>query len=51
MGGLVTLAFGRISWRGESIEYRGFLFEVVEAERKRVSQVRVRRLPPEEEPS
>ena len=51
VGGLVTMAFGRIPRRGESIEYRGFLFEVVEAERKRVSQVRVRRLPPEEEPS
>jgi len=51
VGGLVTMAFGRIPRRGESIEYRGFLFEVMEAERKRVSQVRVRRLPPEEEPA
>jgi len=49
VGGLVTMAFGRIPRRGESIEYRGALLEVVDAERKRVNQVRVRRLPPEEE--
>jgi magnesium and cobalt transporter len=48
VGGLVTMAFGRVPRRGESIEYRGFLIEVVDAERKRVNQVRLHRLPTEE---
>jgi putative hemolysin len=49
VGGLVTSTFGRIPRAGESLEYRGFRLEVVDAERKRVNRVRFRRLPPETE--
>lgn len=47
VGGLVTAVFGRVPRAKESIEYRGFILEVVDAERKRVNRVRFRRLPPE----
>ena len=47
VGGLVTSAFGHIPRAGESLEYRGFRLDVVDAERKRVNRVRFRRLPPE----
>jgi putative hemolysin len=49
VGGLVASAFGRIPRPGEKMEYRGFVVEVVDAERKRVHRVRFRRLPPESE--
>jgi CBS domain containing-hemolysin-like protein len=47
VGGLVTSIFGRVPRAQESVEYKGFILEVVDAERKRVNRVRVRRLPPE----
>jgi CBS domain containing-hemolysin-like protein len=47
VGGLVTAIFGRVPRARESIEYRGFIVEVVDAERKRVNRVRFRRLPAE----
>jgi CBS domain containing-hemolysin-like protein len=43
VGGLVTTVFGRIPRPGESLDYRGFTLEVVDAERKRVNRVRFRR--------
>jgi CBS domain containing-hemolysin-like protein len=49
VGGLVTAIFGRIPRARESIEHRGFIVEVVDAERKRVNRVRFRRLPAEPE--
>lgn len=49
VGGLVTAAFGHIPKVGETLEYRGFHVEVLDAERKRVNRVRFRRLPPAEE--
>ena len=48
VGGLVTALFGRIPRSGDTIEHRGFGIEVVDAERKRVNVVRVRRKPPAE---
>jgi CBS domain containing-hemolysin-like protein len=48
VGGLVTALFGRIPRTGDSIEHNGFVIEVVDAERKRVNQVRVRRKPAHE---
>jgi magnesium and cobalt transporter len=47
VGGLVTTAFGRVPRPGESLDYRGFTVEVVDAERKRVNRVRFRRKPAE----
>ena len=47
VGGLATAIFGRVPRAKESIEYRGLIVEVVDAERKRVNRVRVRRLPVE----
>ncbi len=49
VGGLVTTVFGRIPRPGERVDYRGFTLEVVDAERKRVNRVRVRRGPVEAE--
>jgi CBS domain containing-hemolysin-like protein len=49
VGGLVGKLFGRIPRAGESLDYRGFTVEVVDAERKRVNRVRFRRLPAEAE--
>lgn len=47
VGGLVTTLFGRIPRAGEQMDYRGFTLEVVDAERKRVNRVRLRRKPAE----
>jgi putative hemolysin len=47
VGGLVTTVFGRIPRAGERVDYRGFILEVVDAERKRVNRVRFRRRPVE----
>jgi CBS domain containing-hemolysin-like protein len=44
VGGLVTAVFGRVPRPGESVEYRGFAVEVMDAERKRVNRVRFRRV-------
>jgi len=44
VGGLVTTVFGRVPRPGESVEYRGFAVEVMDAERKRVNRVRFRRV-------
>ena len=49
VGGLVASAFGRIPRPGEKMDYRGFVIEVVDAERKRVHRVRFRRKPAEDE--
>jgi CBS domain containing-hemolysin-like protein len=43
VGGLVTTVFGRVPRPGESLDYKGFTVEVVDAERKRVNRVRFRR--------
>jgi CBS domain containing-hemolysin-like protein len=48
VGGLVASAFGRIPRPGEKMDYKGFVLEVVDAERKRVHRVRFRRKPPED---
>jgi putative hemolysin len=45
VGGLVTSLFGRIPKPGDTIEHQGFVIEVVDAERKRVNRVRIRRKP------
>ena len=45
VGGLVTTVFGRVPRPGESLDYKGFTVEVVDAERKRVNRVRFRRKP------
>jgi CBS domain containing-hemolysin-like protein len=45
VGGLVTNVFGRIPRVGEQAEFRGFVLEVVDAEKKRVNRVRFRRIP------
>jgi CBS domain containing-hemolysin-like protein len=47
VGGLVATLFGRIPRAGERLDYRGFTLEVVDAERKRVNRVRLRRKPAE----
>jgi putative hemolysin len=44
VGGLVAEVFGRIPRVGERIEHDGFLLEVVAADRRRVTRVRIRRL-------
>jgi putative hemolysin len=43
VGGLVTTVFGRVPQAGESLDYKGFTVEVVDAEHKRVNRVRFRR--------
>ena len=43
VGGLVTSVFGRVPKPGESVDYRGFSVEVMDAEGKRVNRVRFRR--------
>ena len=45
VGGLITSVFGRVPRAGESVDYRGFAVEVMDAERKRVNRVRFRRKP------
>jgi CBS domain containing-hemolysin-like protein len=47
VGGLVTTVFGRVPRPGESLDYKGFTVEVVDAENKRVNRVRFRRKPAE----
>jgi CBS domain containing-hemolysin-like protein len=47
VGGLVAALFGRIPKAGERLDYRGFTLEIVDAERKRVNRVRLRRKPAE----
>jgi putative hemolysin len=47
VGGLVTTVFGRVPRPGESLDYKGFTVEVVDAERKRVNRVRFKRKPAE----
>jgi CBS domain containing-hemolysin-like protein len=47
VGGLATSVFGRIPRIGERVDFRGLSIEVVDAERKRVNRVRLRRLPVE----
>jgi CBS domain containing-hemolysin-like protein len=44
VGGLATAVFGRVPRVGESAEHRGYLIEVVDAERKRVNRLRFRRV-------
>jgi putative hemolysin len=48
VGGLVTSLFGRVPKTGDVIEHQGFVIEVVDAERKRVNRVRMRRKPAQE---
>jgi CBS domain containing-hemolysin-like protein len=43
VGGLATRAFGRVPRIGDRVAYRGFEIEIVDAERKRVKRIRVRR--------
>jgi CBS domain containing-hemolysin-like protein len=45
VGGLVTGAFGRVPRAGDRMDFRGFEIEVLDAERKRVNRVRLRRKP------
>jgi CBS domain containing-hemolysin-like protein len=47
VGGLVASLFGHFPQAGETIDYRGFTVEVVDAEKKRVNRVRFRRKPAE----
>jgi CBS domain containing-hemolysin-like protein len=49
VGGLVAALFGRIPKAGELTEHRGFSIEVIDAERRRVNRVRIRRKPAEAE--
>jgi CBS domain containing-hemolysin-like protein len=49
VGGLVTTVFGRVPRPGESLDYKGFTVEVVDAEHKRVNRVRFKRKPAEAE--
>jgi CBS domain containing-hemolysin-like protein len=44
VGGLVTAVFGHIPRPGETIEHLGLRVEVIDAERKRVNRVRLRRV-------
>ena len=50
VGGLATSVFGRVPEIGATLEYRGFLLEVVDAERQRVNRMRFRRRPEPTEP-
>ncbi len=47
VGGLVATLFGHFPQAGETIDYRGYTVEVVDAESKRVNRVRFRRKPAE----
>jgi CBS domain containing-hemolysin-like protein len=47
VGGLVASLFGHFPQPGETIDFRGFTLEVVDAEKKRVNRVRFRRKPAE----
>jgi CBS domain containing-hemolysin-like protein len=46
VGGLVVATFGRVPAPGESTEIKGILVEVLEADRRRVYRVRVRKADP-----
>ncbi|MGE0454328.1 MAG: hemolysin family protein [Vicinamibacteria bacterium] len=48
VGGFVTTVFGRIPRAGERMHWRELDLEVVDAERKRVNRVRVKRRPAED---
>jgi CBS domain containing-hemolysin-like protein len=47
VGGFVLARAGRVPSVGERFEFDGLAVEVLEAERRRIHKVRVRRLPPE----
>jgi CBS domain containing-hemolysin-like protein len=47
VAGLVINLFGRIPKTGETLDFRGFRFEVLEADERRVSRVRLRAQPTE----
>ncbi len=42
IGGLVTQAFGHLPKRGESIEFEGFHFEVMRADKRRIQWLRIK---------
>ncbi|MEE8184081.1 MAG: transporter associated domain-containing protein, partial [Acidobacteriota bacterium] len=44
VGGMVSAVLGHIPARGEILHHMGLRFEIVEADRKRIHQVRVRRI-------
>ncbi len=48
LGGLVMLRVGRVPTTGDSFEFHGYRFEVVDMDGKRVDKVLVSRLPPGE---
>lgn len=50
VGGYVLTRAGRVPAVGERIEADGLMIEVLEAERRRIHKVRVRRLPPPPDP-
>jgi CBS domain containing-hemolysin-like protein len=50
VGGYVLTRAGRVPAMGERIEADGLMIEVLEAERRRIHKVRVRRLPPPADP-
>ena len=47
---LVTSELGHVPRRGEELQYRGFSFKVLRADRRRVRLLRVIRLPVEDTP-
>lgn len=49
VGGLISTALGRIPARGEVLRHRGLRMEVVDADRKRIHLVRIRRSGPSPE--
>ncbi len=46
IGGLVLKAFGHMPARGEDLDYAGFNFRVIRADRRRLHLLRVQRLFP-----
>ncbi|MEO8071425.1 MAG: transporter associated domain-containing protein, partial [Acidobacteriota bacterium] len=46
VGGYVLARVGRVPAVGERFEFDGFSVEILEAERRRIHKVRIRRLPP-----
>ncbi len=51
LGGLVVSLLGRVPQRGEIVAHpAGYLFEVVEADPRRVKRLRIRPVPPQAEP-
>ena len=49
IGGLVLKAFGHMPARGEALDYAGFNFRVIRADRRRLHLLRVQRLSPADE--